>query len=90
MFVLVQLESTDAVNCKSIVDAVNAKLGTNYGFSNEEKRLYLNPMSVNELTKFLDAACSNLTKISKTESDIWKPKSGFITLTKAERVIKAL
>jgi hypothetical protein len=42
---------------------------------------------VNELTKFLDAACSNLTKISKTESDIWKPKSGFITLTKAKWLI---
>lgn len=82
-----KIEPSDIGNCMSIIDEVNAKLGTNYGFSYDGLTLHLNPMSVDELKKFLDEACHYLIKISKTESDIWKPKSGFITLTKAKRLI---
>lgn len=82
-----KIESTDAVNCKYIVDAVNAKLGTNYGFSYDGLTLHLNPMFVNELKKFLYAASPCLTKMSKFKSDC---TNEFFTLTKAKEVIKVL
>lgn len=83
-----KIEPSDIGYCMSILDEVNAKLGTNYGFSYDGRlTLHLNPMFVNELKKFLYAASPCLTKMSKFKSDC---TNEFFTLTKAKEVIKVL
>lgn len=80
-----KIVSIDVVNCNTIVSNVNSNLKTNYGFSDEGKTLYLNPLSVDNLKKFLDNACLSLTKIKNFRSDC---KNAFLTLTRAREIIK--
>lgn len=78
---------TDVANCQKILNAVNASLKTNYGFSCEGKTLYLNPLSEYQLKIFLNAARSCFSKILNFKGDC---KNGFFTLTKAKEIVKVL
>ncbi|OWV19219.1 hypothetical protein [Fibrobacter sp. UWB3] len=78
---------TDTKNCQAILNAVNVKFGTNYGFSNEGKTLYLSSLSEENLKKFLEFAFSScgLKKLSRYKSDC---KNGFFTFTRAKEITR--
>ena len=82
-----KIEPSDIGNCIKILEKINTNFKTNYGFSNEGKTLYLNPLSEEKIKGFLAYAFNScgLKKILKFKSDC---KNGFFTLTKAKEIIK--
>lgn len=82
-----KLDFSDEQNCRAIIGVINRSLPVGYEISKNGRTIYLSPLSKDKLKNFLNNAFSScsLGKLPNFKDDSSKD---FITLTKAEKIIR--